>query len=113
MISKDTPEHTATCTGISLALLGVRTNDGLDLSISEMHAGVTMSALDRTRCSKLLPSLSWNESENKNAREGGSCTPFISNEMHNSIFPFSKAIFRAVDPHCFRITIGQKLDAIE
>jgi hypothetical protein len=100
MISNDTPEHTATCTGISLALFGVRTNDGLALRILEMHAGVTTSALDKTRCNKLLPSLSLYESANKPA--GGKCAPYVSNEMHKSIFPFSKAVFRAVPPCCFK-----------
>jgi hypothetical protein len=92
MISNDTPLHTATCTGISLALFGVCTNDGLDLRIAEMHAGVTTSALDKTRCSKLL----LNESANKPSR--GSCAPYVSNEMHAFIFPDSKAVLRAVPP---------------
>ena len=105
MISNDTPEHTATCTGISLALFGVRTNDGLALRILEMHAGVTTSALDKTRCNKLLPSPSLYEPENKPAR--GSCTPFISKDMHNSIFPLSKAAFKVVAPCCFKYNITQ------
>ena len=98
MISNDTPLHTATCTGISLALFGVCTNNGLDLRIAEMHAGVTISALDKTRCSKLLPSLSLYESANKPA--GGSCAPYVSNEMHEPIFPVLKAVLTTVVPCC-------------